>query len=200
LIGGFFNRYDLATTAPDMLARVRGDLFAVWDTGETASRTLRLPIVADELAEGVETVTLTLEPFTAIAGTPATLTLRIRDGNLAPVVQPLSLSAPAGRDLVLTLPAEDGDDDPLSLTITSLPTRGALYQYSAAGRGAPIRAPNTVVSDAGRRIIFAPEPGLRVTTSSRFSFRAADAFSVSSPAEVTLSLEPFRLYLPAVRR
>jgi uncharacterized delta-60 repeat protein len=200
LIGGFFNRYDLATAAPDMLARVRGDLFAVWDSGETAPRTLRLPIVADGVAETVETLTLTLEPFSATAGTPATLTLRIRDGNLAPSAQPLSLGVAGERDLTLTLPAEDGDDDPLSLTITSLPTRGTLYQYSAAGRGAAISTPDTVVSDPGRRVIFAPEPGILVTTSSRFSFRAADAFSVSSPAEVTLSLEPLRLYLPAVRR
>ncbi|MFV9507209.1 MAG: hypothetical protein AB4911_21875 [Oscillochloridaceae bacterium umkhey_bin13] len=200
LIGGFFNRYDLDTAAPDMLARVRGDLFAVWESGETAPRTLRLPIVADGISEEVETVTLTIEPFTATAGTPATMTLRIRDGNRVPVVQSLSRNAPAGRDLVLTLPAEDGDGDPLSLTITSLPTRATLYQYSAAGRGASISEPDTVVSDPGRRIIVAPEPGIRATTVSRFSFRAADAFSVSAPAEVTISFEPFRVYLPVVRR
>lgn len=200
LIGGFFNRYDLATAAPDMLARVRGDLFAVWDTGETAPRTLRLPIVSDGLAEAVETVSLTIEPFSATAGEPATLTLRIRDGNLAPTAQPRTFSISGQRDLALTLAAEDGDDDPLSLTITSLPTGGTLYQYSAAGRGAAISTPNTVVSDPGRRVIFAPAPGILITTSSRFSFRAADAFSVSSPAEVTLNLEPLRLYLPALRR
>jgi uncharacterized delta-60 repeat protein len=202
LIGGFFNRYNLENTAPDMLARVQGDLFVRWGAAEPAGteKVARLPIVADDLAEGVEEVTVTLTPFGGAAGDPATLTLRIRDTNTAPTALPLNVRSYRLGDVRITLIGSDADEDPLSYTIVQLPARGALYQYAASGRGTAITAPNTPVSDPEGRVIFAPESDEPGTPYADFTYRTTDGFAVSAPATVTVNIEPvFRVYVPLAR-
>lgn len=201
LIGGFFSRYDLAA-APDMLVRVQGDLFVRWSAADPDGtiKTARLPIVVDELDEGVEELTITLTPFGATAGDPATLTLRIRDTNAVPAALPLNVRTYRPGDVLISLIGSDADDDPLSYTIARGPTRGALYQYAAGGRGAAISAPDTPVSDPAGRVIFAPEPDAEGTPYADFTYRAADGFAVSPPATVTVNIEPvFQVFVPIAR-
>jgi uncharacterized delta-60 repeat protein len=201
LIGGLFNRYDLEP-APTMIARIQGDLFARWDASDPVEtlKTVRLPILIDDLDEGTEEMTITLTPFGAAAGEPATFTLRIRDRNSVPTALPLSVTGSEPGDLPITLVGDDADDDPLTFTVGRLPARGRLYQYAAGERGAPIIAPNTPLSDPDGRVIFAPEPNTQGVPYSSFTYRVSDAFSASAPAIVVVNIAPvFRMYLPVAR-
>ena len=67
-----------------------------------------------------------------------------------------TVSGYVNHDLAMTLSGSDPDGNPLSYYVSSLPAAGTLYQYSGGLRGSVINASNTLVSDAGGRVIFAP--------------------------------------------
>ncbi len=203
LIGGLFNRYDLDTAAPEMLARVQGDLFVRWRAaeGDGVIKRARLPLVVDGLDEGTETLSLTLTAFGAEPGEPATFTLRIRDSNSDPLALPLNVTSYRSGDIRIMLIGSDADNDPLTYTVMSLPERGTLYQNTAAGRGALIATPNTPVSDPIGRVIFVPEPDAQGAPYASFSYRVNDDFAVSAPATVVVNIEPsLQIYVPIVQR
>jgi uncharacterized delta-60 repeat protein len=82
---GFFS----FTSSPSYraIARFNGDLFATWTDGDSANKTINLPIVDDSLPESNETLNLTLTPGSggANGGAITSATLTITDNDVAPV-------------------------------------------------------------------------------------------------------------------
>jgi uncharacterized delta-60 repeat protein len=85
VVSGFYS----FTTNPVqywVLARFNGDLFATWNDGDTANKTINLPIVDDSIQESNETLGLSLAPVSggATAGAISNATLTIIDNDIAP--------------------------------------------------------------------------------------------------------------------
>jgi hypothetical protein len=71
--------------------------------------------------------------------------------NLPPRTSPRSVSGRMNQPLTISLNGLDANGDALSFRISSLPTKGSLYQYTTSGPGAPINTPGTI-SDTTRII------------------------------------------------
>lgn len=83
---GFFS-FNTSPVNYFVLARFNGDLFATWPDGDTANKTINLPIVDDLLDEPDETVSLSLTPFGGATGGAITnATLTIVDNDVAPTI------------------------------------------------------------------------------------------------------------------
>jgi hypothetical protein len=91
-------------------------------------------------------------------------------------------------DLPITLSGWDPDGNPLSYYVSSLPAAGTLYQYSGGVRGSLINVANTLVSDAGGKVIFAPGLNGAGNPYAAFNFTANNGFSGSTPAQVTANI------------
>jgi hypothetical protein len=141
-------------------------------------------------SQGQLTLPATLTNVTAIA---AGSSFGLAIGNEAPIVTNVTVSGYANHDLPFALSGVSPDGNALSFYIQSLPASGALYQFSAGVRGAPIQSANTLVTDPGGQVIFAPAPGQTGTPYTTFSFIANDGFYSSGSALVTLDIS-----LPAV--
>jgi hypothetical protein len=72
--------------------------------------------------------------------------------------------------------------------VASLPATGNLYQWTSAGRGAAITAPNTVVTDLQGRVVFAPGAIMSGWPYTTFTFFANDGEADSTTAILTLNL------------
>lgn len=114
--------------------------------------------------------------------------------NRPPVAVPQTAPALFNQDTELTLIGTDSNSDQLGFKLTSLPTAGALYQFTPNGRGPAITAPNTVVSDALGRIFFTPETDAIGQSYSSFGFVANDGDSDSTPAQVIINIEILKPY------
>jgi hypothetical protein len=113
--------------------------------------------------------------------------------SVLPRIQTLQANAQmasgyVNHDLLITLFGFDPDGNPLSYYISSLPAAGTLYQYSGGVRGSVINAPNTQVSDAGGRVIFAPALNGMGNPYAVFDFTANNGFSGSTPAQATVNI------------
>ncbi len=124
--------------------------------------------------------------------------------NLPPQSFPSSRTSGTNQDVALTLPVFDPNGDALSLRITALPTRGSLFQYTDSGRGDPITAVGTVLSNPPR-VIFAADPDTYAFGYASFGFSASDGEFETAPASFYLSIVPppmiqtvARLNAPAV--
>jgi hypothetical protein len=93
-------------------------------------------------------------------------------------------------DRMITAPSFDPNGDPLTYRIGSLPERGQLYQYNGSGRGEPILAPNTAVTDPAGRVVFAPWPGEFGLSYTSFTMLANDGEYDSAPGVATLNAIP----------
>jgi hypothetical protein len=102
---------------------------------------------------------------------------------------PQQLIAPANEDLVITLTAATARTSSPALRITSLPPVAKLYQYAFGTRG-PELTSNSVVTDPGHRVIFAPAVNAFGVPLSAFNFVATDGSASSSPATITLNVLP----------
>ncbi|HXD00578.1 MAG TPA: DUF2961 domain-containing protein [Verrucomicrobiae bacterium] len=91
-------------------------------------------------------------------------------------------------DVVMTLSGSDLDGNPLSYYVGSLPSAGTLYQYSGGVRGSAINADNTLVSDTGGRVVFAPGSNGTGNPYATFNFTANNGLGGSVPAQVTVNI------------
>ncbi|HSU53096.1 MAG TPA: hypothetical protein VLT36_03460, partial [Candidatus Dormibacteraeota bacterium] len=109
--------------------------------------------------------------------------------NLRPAAASVGVSGPADGPLIISLTKGtfDPNGDVLTFRITSLPSRGALYQYAPSGLGDPITAPGTVVSDPSR-VVFVPLAGEYGVPYANFSAVANDGGLDSAPATWTVSI------------
>jgi hypothetical protein len=109
-------------------------------------------------------------------------------GDEVPLAYDATVSGYVNHDLAFALSAASPDGNPLNFHIQSLPAAGALYQYSGGTRGLPINAPNTLVSDPGGQIVFAPAPGETGSPYANLGFICDDGLYSSGPAQVTVNI------------
>jgi alpha-tubulin suppressor-like RCC1 family protein len=126
--------------------------------------------------------------LTNVAAIAAGTTFGLAIGNQAPLASNEMISGYVSHDLAFALSAVSPDGNPLSFYVQSLPIAGTLYQYAAGVRGLPINTPNTLVSDPGGQVIFAPAPGAMGNPYDAFNFRVNDGFYNSGVAQVTVSI------------
>jgi len=110
--------------------------------------------------------------------------------NVPPQTSSQSATGTTNQPLTLTLSASDPNSDPLTLRITALPSQGSLFQFTTNGPGELIAAPDTVVADAQRRVIFVPYPDGMGSPYADFSYVANDGEADSPPATVTIHVLP----------
>jgi len=134
---------------------------------------------------GQTNVPVTLTNVTAIAAGSA---FGLAIGNQTPFVNNVTASGYINHDLAFALSGGDPDGNPLGFYVTSLPSAGALYQYSGGSRGSPITTPNTLVTDPSAQLIFAPASGGTGAPYANFSFMASDQFYNSATAQATINI------------
>jgi hypothetical protein len=136
-------------------------------------------------SQGQTNVPATLTNVAAIA---AGQSFGLAIGNQVPFANNVTASGYVNHDLTFALSGSDPDGNPLSFYVTSLPSVGALYQYSSGSRGSPITSPNTMVTDPSGQLIFAPANDGTGSPYADFSFMASDQFYNSSMAQVTINI------------
>ncbi|HZR16349.1 MAG TPA: hypothetical protein VFE51_03400, partial [Verrucomicrobiae bacterium] len=111
----------------------------------------------------------------------------LADGdNLPPTALPLLLSSVSNQDLVVTLQGSDLNADVLTYRITTLPSDGALYQFTNGGRGPIIYPANQLVEDPQHRVIFTSQRAGRPPD--EFTYVVNDGQMDSHPATVSLNI------------
>lgn len=140
-----------------------------------ASVTLAIPPVTN--------ASLAIAQFSASPNYPVGVTR-----NLVPTAPAAAVSNVANSDLTVTLTGTDPENDPVSFRVVSLPAKGRLFQFSGSGRGAEIVSVPALVSDAGKRVIFAPAVDEAGSPYDGFQFDAGDGVAFSSAATVTVSV------------
>jgi alpha-tubulin suppressor-like RCC1 family protein len=108
--------------------------------------------------------------------------------NVPPDAQGVAATGPANQDVVVRLSGSDVNDEPLTFRVTSLPAAGQLYQFIGGSRGAEITTPNTIVTDSGGRVIFAPQPNGVGFPYANFAFVVNDGAVDSLPAVATVNI------------
>jgi hypothetical protein len=169
------------TNVPAGLSNVMG-----MAAGETHSLALLADSTVVAWGSGSQTnVPATLSNVVSIAaGQYHSLAL----GNRSPVASSHTNSGFPNRDLVILLQASDPDGDPVSMRLGALPTNGLLFQYSGGFRGPAIVAPNTVVTSAVPRVIFAPPTNSVGQPVSAFTFLANDGQVDSAPGTIAVNI------------
>jgi uncharacterized delta-60 repeat protein len=138
---GFFS-FTSSPVAYRAIARFNGDLFVTWADGDTANKTINLPIVDDVIDEADETLNLTLTPVTggATNGAITSATLTILDNEAPPAFT--SGAPPQGTTKVPyshTFTASGVPAPTFSVTSGTLPP-GLFLQFSGNLSGTPTSA------------------------------------------------------------
>jgi hypothetical protein len=115
--------------------------------------------------------------------------LALAPGNLPPLALAKSATGAVNTDLIISLIGWDPNGDALSFRITSPPTNGTLYQYTGSGRGDPITAPDTPVSDP-LRVLFSPSLDALGAPYTTFGFSTSDGQYDSPSGLVTVTVLP----------
>lgn len=110
-------------------------------------------------------------------------------GNVPPVALTDRIDGPANSDLAFSLQTLDANgEEYLQHRIVSLPTRGHLFQYTAAGRGRSITNRDTIIEDPSGRLIFAPLPDEFGEAYASLSFVANDGEADSAEGVLTIDI------------
>jgi len=109
--------------------------------------------------------------------------------NLAPRFSSRFVSGAMNQPLTISLNGFDPNGDALSLRITSLPSKGDLYQYTTNGPGAAINSPGTTVAASPPRVIFVPDMNVFASPYDTFGFVANDG-ELETPVSYTVSILP----------
>lgn len=105
-----------------------------------------------------------------------------------PTANPQTVWTTQGADALVTLNGTGGLGE-LTASISSLPLHGELYQYDAGGRGDPIDAVPTDVTDPDRNVIFHISDGIIGTDRGNFEFTVYDTTDwESDPSTVTVNV------------
>ncbi len=139
VIGGQFTSYNLDAAASDDVMRLDGDLFVTWPAGDATDKIILLPIVNDGIAEGNETLTLTLAVMSggATLGSPSSSTLTIHDPP-TPTITFGATPAPTfgGGNFTVNATTTNTDSPTLTYSRVSGPcafVSGATFSSSGAG-------------------------------------------------------------------
>jgi Regulator of chromosome condensation (RCC1) repeat len=109
--------------------------------------------------------------------------------NLPPRALAHSAAGALNTDVIISLEGWDPNGDALSFRISSPPTNGTLYQYTGSGRGDPITARDTPVSNA-LWVLFSPSLDSLGAPYTTFGFSASDGQYDSLPALATVTILP----------
>lgn len=175
-VGVDFATADGTASSPGDFTATNGTL--AWTAGDAAPKTFAVIIVNDALAEGSETLTVRLSNPTgdaALGGTTITTVTIVDDDappssnlpNRRPQAQPQCLLVALNTATPVTLAGRDGDNDPLTFSVTTAPAKGLLS-------GTP---PNLTYT-----------PNSNATGPDYFFFVANDGKTNSQPAIVTLAI------------
>lgn len=126
--------------------------------------------------------------LTNVAAIAGGTTFGLAIGDQPPVAYNANVAGYMNHDLLIALPAVSLDGTPLNFHLLSVPAAGALYQCSGGTRGTIISTPNTLVSDPGGRVVFAPLSGASGNPYGTFNFMCDDGLYNSSAAQVTVSI------------
>ncbi len=134
-------------------------------------------------ANGPDTLTMTTDDLghNGAGGAQTdtdTLTIVV---NSPPVANPQSVTTGEDTAKTISLSASDADGDPVTFTIDTGPTHGAL---GPIGPVTCTPATNTCTAD----VVYTPTPDFNGPDS--FTFTAADAFNSSAPATVSITVDP----------
>lgn len=105
-----------------------------------------------------------------------------------PLAQAETVWGLENHDLVIGLEGSVGDGNELSYRVSKLPGKGMLYQYMSGGRGSVIDVPDTVVSDAGGRVVFGPGTNETGAPYASFEYVVNDGLNDSAAATVVVNI------------
>lgn len=94
-----------------------------------------------------------------------------------------------GQDKTIQLNYTGGDESSKTAVITSLPARGALFQYDAGTRGSQITSAPATVTDAGRNVIYSAS-GSAGTGAGSFKLIISDDTGDSPEATIKVNVSP----------
>ncbi|MDY6936209.1 MAG: Ig-like domain-containing protein [Cyanobacteriota bacterium] len=135
---------------------------------------------------GQDTITFVANDGT-VDSNVGTITVDVFPVEDVPIANAATVATNLNTSLPILLSASDGDGDPLSLRITTLPTNGQLFQTEdGTAPGAPITAVDTAVTNTEGIVIFVPDAGQAIP--STFEFVATDGKADSVPATVTVNI------------
>lgn len=126
--------------------------------------------------------------LTNVAAVAAGSVFSLAIGNLPPSAVNLTASGYVNHDLAFALAGNSPDGNPLTYSVQSLPSPGALYQYSGGLRAAPISVPNTLVTDPNGQVIFAPATNGTGAPYTTFNFTVNDGYYNSGTAVATVDI------------
>ncbi|MBI2504877.1 MAG: ASPIC/UnbV domain-containing protein [Candidatus Latescibacteria bacterium] len=109
--------------------------------------------------------------------------------NTTPAATAQTVTGNEDTDLTFTLAGTDADGQSLSALISTLPANGSLYQTAdGTTRGAQITSVPTTVTDASKRVIYAPLADGNGAGHGNFGFKVNDGLVDSPEATVTVNV------------
>lgn len=109
--------------------------------------------------------------------------------NVAPLAQNLTMTSAEDQPVTITLPGTDADANALAAIITSLPSKGKLYQtVDGIQIGDAISLTPMLVRNPDRKVIYFPAPDGFGTAYSNFKFKIHDGTISSGEATVTVNV------------
>ncbi len=148
IIGGQFTDYNGDPAASDNVARLLGDLFAIWPAGDASNKIVQLPIVNDAIYEGNETANLALSIISggATLGAPATSVLTIVDNETQPKLSINNVTVTEGNSGALNAN--------FTVTLSGPTTKTVTVKYATAN--ATAIAPADYTAKALTTLTFSP--------------------------------------------
>ena len=137
----------------------------------TATTNFGLVLKASTVGRFTNAVTTTATTSDPYSANNASLTI-IAATNIPPLADNLSVSTPDGTAKSITLTGSDGNNDPLTFTIVTQPTRGVISSFN---------------TNSGL-LTYTPNSGYAGADS--FTFVVRDGFTSSSPATVSITVTP----------
>jgi uncharacterized delta-60 repeat protein len=164
VIAGGFSDYN--GVPRNNVARLRGDLVAVWGPNDLADKTIQLPIVDDGLAEGDEKLNLQLLPLkSGLPGSRTSAELTIIDNDAQPTPTPSASPTPTPDPTATPTPEPTATPDPTPTPDpTATPTATPLPTASPSATPAPSPTAEPTVSPT-------PSPGSSPTMLANLSTR-----------------------------
>ncbi|ATC64559.1 hypothetical protein CMV30_11675 [Nibricoccus aquaticus] len=128
------------------------------------------------------------DPANPVTTVPVTLAVQLSP-NTPPVADPQSLTLDEDTSTTITLTGSDAENHNLNTYVTTLPTRGILYQTTdGITLGSPLATDPGLVTHPQRKLIYIPSPDANGPDS--FQFVMKDKRSTSTPATISLAITP----------
>lgn len=129
-------------------------------------------------------------PANPIVTVPVTMTVEPAP-NTPPVADAQTVTLDEDSRAVVTLTGTDAEGHALTAHLQSLPAVGTLYQTKdGTTLGAAVSSVPASVTHPGNMLIYVPAPNVNGIPCSSFNFFMLDKRSKSSPAKVTLNVNP----------